>query len=673
MPILSILILLLIPFSAHAETDFDDFGYLHYTDVDKYHESAIALNLLTRNKIIQGNPDGSFKPESNLNRAEFTMIVMRLLGEELSVPEKPCFPDVSLAEWYAPAVCAAKERGIVRGNADPNLSQEQWNFAPSRTVQYEEAAKILAELYEYDVEEATESEQWYAPYLRAVNEHGTMLELLNAGKKLVRGEMARLTARFVVEDEGELDRYIRSENMSTKIAKIHTTPTEVKAPSTPTREEVFELTQTNVLNGIRYLKIPLAEDKLPISTDQTWNICIRRHLSSNNAILGKECDATKENYTQLWRTVINLGGRIPAHSWKHPDLEIWFEANPMTPHLLEKRYILLDNDTSAGGIFDIEEKIIEMNTADRFIAPGSTETIARFSVQNTAQNFISGNVGTNLKHEVHVENIEIEFAQVGFKLERLEVHSEDGELLGEADHVFGKKYSLTPPRNKHTTIPFAGNFNISLIAKLKGQDGYKTNTTPIIQVGRISVTGDRRWQDSGFSETVHSEEEFPILLITDTSITSIKNTLDITEDLPEGKDIQIGAFGINSDVRASDGTPQIQEMRFIVELENVAIKDVYISADDTEEKSMCEAGKTNMRCRSLPSSIGVLRPGGKTFSLNGTVDHLGGSGSAKITLEQFGTHESEGSITWTDGRNIFDWIPGIEGPINGPALSYTLE
>ncbi len=192
-----------------------DTDNLPYSDTAPDQSTAVSVSLLTELGIVEGNPDGTFRFNSLLNRAEYMQIVMRLEPTGGEGYTTPCFPDVPVNAWYTDAVCRAKALGIVRGNADPNRDSSQWRFEPSRPVLYAEAVKVLAELYNYDVPTVAAGE-WYEPYLIAARRLDTALpESPEPGMQLTRGDMARLTARFIAEDEGELSQLMIAQSLPT--------------------------------------------------------------------------------------------------------------------------------------------------------------------------------------------------------------------------------------------------------------------------------------------------------------------------------------------------------------------------------------------------------------------------------------------------------------------------
>ncbi|MBT4586184.1 S-layer homology domain-containing protein, partial [Candidatus Peregrinibacteria bacterium] len=89
---------------------------LNYSDRSQFSgQEAMAISVLSQEKVLLGNPDGTFNVKSNLNRAEFITIAMRLLDDSDIQFDLECFPDVRPFIWYAASVCEAKALGIVSG------------------------------------------------------------------------------------------------------------------------------------------------------------------------------------------------------------------------------------------------------------------------------------------------------------------------------------------------------------------------------------------------------------------------------------------------------------------------------------------------------------------------------------------------------------------------------
>ncbi len=200
--------LVLLPALAFA-LDFED-GAKRYDDYSELSVSErAAISVLTDIGAVAGNPDGTFAADRTLNRAEFVKIALLSKGNsELDIGDSDnCFPDVPSDVWFSPFICFAKSNGIVEGNPDGL-------FHPERSVNYAEAVKILVELFDYDLPEPPENERWawYRAYILAAEERGVSLPVsTDPAHELTRGQMARLAAAFVAEENGELEAYRRAE------------------------------------------------------------------------------------------------------------------------------------------------------------------------------------------------------------------------------------------------------------------------------------------------------------------------------------------------------------------------------------------------------------------------------------------------------------------------------
>ncbi len=211
-PTLLATLLAVVPSIAFA-LDYQDLTG-RYSDRPFSTAETAGISVLTEIGAVGGNPDGSFAAERTLNRAEFMKIAVaaapdKVLEADYAKYPMPkdtdpwCFPDARIGDWFSPYVCAAKNAGVVQGNPDGL-------FHPERPVNYAEALKILVEIYDYNLPEPAPNERWawYTGYLKAATEHKVSLPgSVEAGDFLTRGQMARLAAAFVAEDEGELDAY----------------------------------------------------------------------------------------------------------------------------------------------------------------------------------------------------------------------------------------------------------------------------------------------------------------------------------------------------------------------------------------------------------------------------------------------------------------------------------
>lgn len=93
-----------------------------YSDVTKADWYAYAVSYMTENKLIMGYPDGTFKPNSPISRAEFAAIASRFdqLKTGLSLP----FNDVGADHWAYDVIASAANKGWVNGYPDGSFKPE---------------------------------------------------------------------------------------------------------------------------------------------------------------------------------------------------------------------------------------------------------------------------------------------------------------------------------------------------------------------------------------------------------------------------------------------------------------------------------------------------------------------------------------------------------------------
>jgi uncharacterized protein YkwD len=87
-----------------------------FSDVPTNYKYRDAIDYIAEKNIVQGYADGTYKPNQLINRAEFTKIIIGAKFPAQAVGSG-CFSDVA-DEWFALFVCFAKDRNIVKGNPD---------------------------------------------------------------------------------------------------------------------------------------------------------------------------------------------------------------------------------------------------------------------------------------------------------------------------------------------------------------------------------------------------------------------------------------------------------------------------------------------------------------------------------------------------------------------------
>lgn len=76
-----------------------------YPDVANSHWAAKEIGILTEQGVIVGYPDGTFKPDENVTRAEFASMAIKALGQEHTTVAQPVnFTDIEPSFWAYDAI-----------------------------------------------------------------------------------------------------------------------------------------------------------------------------------------------------------------------------------------------------------------------------------------------------------------------------------------------------------------------------------------------------------------------------------------------------------------------------------------------------------------------------------------------------------------------------------------
>jgi photosystem II stability/assembly factor-like uncharacterized protein len=89
-----------------------------FTDVPPGYWAHDEIMSLVTTGVINGYPDGTFKPENPVTRAEFAKMALLSLGYTQVYPASPSFPDLDPTAWYYGYVEGAVKNGLVQGYPD---------------------------------------------------------------------------------------------------------------------------------------------------------------------------------------------------------------------------------------------------------------------------------------------------------------------------------------------------------------------------------------------------------------------------------------------------------------------------------------------------------------------------------------------------------------------------
>lgn len=107
-----------------------------FTDVPENYSYKKAITTLSKLNVINGYDDGTFAPDKDITRAEFTKLLVYMLGYGDISTTTSRFEDLSLDHWANANIATAYDLGIVNGYSDTE-------FGPDNPVTYEQALKML--------------------------------------------------------------------------------------------------------------------------------------------------------------------------------------------------------------------------------------------------------------------------------------------------------------------------------------------------------------------------------------------------------------------------------------------------------------------------------------------------------------------------------------------------
>lgn len=177
-------VLLLLPASALAEGGFRDVPY-----GSAYYD---AVNTLAGQGMVRGYPDGTFKPDAPINRAEFAAILTGTKKDERQ--EAACkgisvFKDIPADAWFSSATCLARTRGFVSGYPDGT-------FRPGQTIAFTEAsAMLLRAILPGQTQEG--GSPWHRAFVEGLEQRRAIpASIERLDDPVTRGEMAEMLYRL---------------------------------------------------------------------------------------------------------------------------------------------------------------------------------------------------------------------------------------------------------------------------------------------------------------------------------------------------------------------------------------------------------------------------------------------------------------------------------------------
>jgi hypothetical protein len=207
-----------------------------FSDVTESTDYSASIEWMSDNGVIQGYPDGTFKPDQCVNRAEFLKMMYLSLDTNIIIEDgfagsnyyDNFFSDTSTDQWYWPYLEHALREQAIEGYPDGT-------FKPGQCVNRAEAVKMAVlgfEIYNENADtereareetlynDAMPGEHWFEAYLysaidrnAAGKEHVFTIEdgyYFDPGESMSRKEVAEMLYRMKTLTDNEVFGYVES-------------------------------------------------------------------------------------------------------------------------------------------------------------------------------------------------------------------------------------------------------------------------------------------------------------------------------------------------------------------------------------------------------------------------------------------------------------------------------
>jgi peptide/nickel transport system substrate-binding protein len=267
------------------------------------HWAENSINALLEKNLVSGYPDGTFKPDNLVTRAEFLKILTSVLNIPPATGGTSQFSDVTPEDWFFGYVLAAVEKGIVSGYPDGT-------FKPNNPITREEAAKIVVKAEGIDETQAdpnfalswlvTDGDQvadWARPFVAAAVENelmtGDPTGAFRPTAQITRAETVTIGYRMLPVKATGTFIFGRGAD-SVILDPSHTDDNETARVT----EQIYD-TLTELRGGTTLIKPGLAKSWEVSSDNLTWTFHLRKGVKFHDGT-DLNADAVLFNFERWW-------------------------------------------------------------------------------------------------------------------------------------------------------------------------------------------------------------------------------------------------------------------------------------------------------------------------------------------------------------------------------------
>lgn len=177
-----------------------------FPDLSPHHPYHTSVIDMAHRGILEGYPDGTFKPDQPINRAETVKIIVESYHKasfnkdadcQNALTQEKVFPDVPLNQWYAKYLCFAKKKNLIKGYPDGT-------FKPIQGINFAEASKLITNSMSYFTFTSLKEEEdcWYHCFTNKLEEKRSIPKSIYAVNKIMtRSEISEIYDRLLDQEE----------------------------------------------------------------------------------------------------------------------------------------------------------------------------------------------------------------------------------------------------------------------------------------------------------------------------------------------------------------------------------------------------------------------------------------------------------------------------------------
>lgn len=180
-----------------------------FSDVPASHPQYAAIESLKNLQVVGGYEDGTFKPDAPVQRVEALKMILLSAGIQAESDGETGFSDVPSDVWFTKYVLRAKQEGIVNGNPDGTFTPaREVNKAEFIKMTLESFNQDISnhEGKTQAIAADVQPSDWFMAYMSFAKTVGIISpdlnDNLNPGKSLTRAECADILYKMLVLDRG---------------------------------------------------------------------------------------------------------------------------------------------------------------------------------------------------------------------------------------------------------------------------------------------------------------------------------------------------------------------------------------------------------------------------------------------------------------------------------------